>query len=150
MFLIVSVSSHCWPYPEDILKFLHIHSCSYLTLDNASAFLCFLPSLYIISKSYGCSLSTHRALLPFNEFSLFINHVNVGQSGTKCPIPPHLLHLFFFLFASNAFLIPSNLLFPMSVITSSSLSSSSSSNSLLDSEFNLLLSFSANLSIFRR
>src|SRR2546429_9773460 len=52
---------------------------------------------------------------------------------------------YFFLFASNAFLIPSNLLFPMSVITSSSLSSSSSSNSLLDSEFNLLLSSSASL-----
>src|SRR5205823_4146447 len=31
----------------------------------------------------------------------------LGQSGTKCPISPHLLHLFFFLFASNAFLIPS-------------------------------------------
>src|SRR5205814_1251001 len=70
------ISSHCWPYPEGILKFFRIHPYSYLTLDNASAFLCFLPFLYIISKSYGCSLSTQRALLPFNEFSLFINHVN--------------------------------------------------------------------------
>src|SRR5436853_3352802 len=81
--------------------------------------------------SNSSSNSTYFLDFPF-LFSLFLSlssschflsfSVNVGQSGTKCPIPPHLLHLFFFLFASNAFLIPSNLLFPMSVIISSSLS----------------------------
>src|SRR5437762_3031692 len=71
MFLIVSVSSHCWPYPEDILRFSHTHSCSYLTLDNASAFLCFLPSLYIISKSYGCSIPSSVNLLHFCSSSTY-------------------------------------------------------------------------------
>src|SRR5437763_5314961 len=83
-----------------------------------------------------------------SPYHFFSPSVKVGQSGTKCPIPSHLLHLFFFLFPSNAFLIASILLFPVFAITSSSLSSSSNSTSLLDSEFNLLLSFFAGLSIF--
>src|SRR5947207_15913003 len=57
---------------------------------------------------------------------------------------------YFFLFASNAFLIPSNLLFLISVITSSSLSSSSSSISLLFSVFNFLFLSSSFLFIFFR
>src|SRR5437764_12209362 len=71
MFLIVSVSSHCWSSPEGILNFFHIHSSSYLTLDNASAFLCFLPSLYIISKSYGCSILSSVHLLHFCSLSTY-------------------------------------------------------------------------------
>src|SRR5204862_3218641 len=98
--------------------------------------------------SNSSSNSTYFLDFPF-LFSLFLSlssschflsfSVNVGQSETKCPIPPHLLHLFFFLFASNDFLIPSNLLFPISVITSSSVSSSSIFNYLLGSAFILLV-----------
>ena len=105
------------------------------SLSNSTYFFDF-PSLFSL---FCCLSSPYHFLSP---------SFKVGQSGTKCPIPPHLLHLFFFLFPSNAFLIASILLFPV-IITSSSLSSSNNSNSFLDSEFNLLLSFSANLSIFR-
>src|SRR5436309_13733005 len=106
------------------------------SLSNSTYFFDF-PSLFSL---FHCLSSPYHFLSP---------SFKVEQSGTKCPIPPHLLHLFFFLFPSNAFLIASILLFPVFAITSSSLSSSSNSTSLLDSEFNLLLSFFASLSIFR-
>src|SRR5438046_4091041 len=67
-----------------------------------------------LKMSNSSSNSTYFLDFPF-LFSLFLSlsssyhffsfSVNVGQSRTKCPIPPHLLHLFFFLFPSNAFLI---------------------------------------------
>src|SRR5437667_7955260 len=79
-----------------------------------------------LKMSNSSSNSTYFLNFPF-LFSLFLSlsssyhffsfSVNVGQSGTKCPIPPHLLHLFFFLFPSNAFLIASTFLFPLSIIT---------------------------------
>src|SRR5256884_2300344 len=100
---------------------------------------------YFFNFSFLFSLF-HCLSSPYHFFS---PSVKVRQSSTKCPIPSHLLHLFFLLLPSNAFLIASILLFPVFAITSSSLSSSSNSTSLLDSEFNLLLSFSASLSIFR-
>src|SRR5437763_9341741 len=128
----------CW----NILHCLFYCQSTWRIQDVKFFFKFHILSGFFLSLSLFLSLSSSCHFLSFS--------VNVRQSGTKCPIPPHLLHLFFFLFASNAFFLPSNLLFPMSLITSSSLSSSSSSNSLLDSEFNLLLSFSASLSIFRR
>src|SRR5881394_1048025 len=106
MFFICRNILHCLSYCQstwriqDVKFFFKFHILSGFS---------FLFSLFL-------SLSSSCHFLSFS--------VNVGQSRMKCPIPPHLLHLFFFLFASNAFLIPSNLLFPMSVITSSSLSSS--------------------------
>src|SRR6266487_2929925 len=110
---------------------------------------CFLDLSFLFSLFCCLTLSCHS----------FSPSVNVGRSGTKCPIPPHFLHLFFLLLVSNAFIIVLFLLLISLFFTDSLLLSISSSllsfssfcnfSFFCDSEFNLLLFCFANLSILR-
>src|SRR5437764_3556318 len=56
---------------------------------------CFLDLSFLFSL-FCCLNFSYHSLSP---------SVNVEQSGTKCPILPYFLHLFFLLLVSNAFII---------------------------------------------